>query len=97
MAAGLTADVQVRCTPGVLFTVVDETSAVLLDPEAKVYFTLNGTGLFLWETLSAAGATSARELGRALGEAFEVEPACAEADALAFVEALRAEGLVQAA
>ena len=90
----LGADTRVRPGRDVLMTKVDESSAVLLDPHTKVYFTLNESGIFLWEELVESGESTAAVLSGALCGAFEVSPDRAEADVLSFLRELESQGLV---
>ena len=55
-------------------------------------YDLNAIGAFIWEHLD--GTRPGTEVVRLLTEAFEVEPARAAADYLAFVEQLTAIGVI---
>lgn len=59
----------------------------------STYYTVAGTGTALWRLL-VEGATHG-SLVDALTEAYEVDPATAEADVAAFLEQLLAAGMVQ--
>lgn len=71
-------------------TVAGET--ILLDPVGDRYLRLNATGAALWELLAEARTPS--DLARALAERHRLDQDVAERDVAAFVDALRARGLV---
>jgi hypothetical protein len=66
---------------------------IVLDLTKSKYLMVNDTGAVIWHRL-ADGATEA-ELVQAVVDAFEVEPAQAEADVRSFVETLEGRGLVE--
>lgn len=74
-------------------TVAGET--VLLDPIGDRYLRLNATGAALWELL--AEPRSAGDLAGALAARHGLPGERAHADAAAFLDALRARELVEAA
>ncbi|WP_416904080.1 PqqD family protein [Micromonospora echinospora] len=71
----------------------DET--VVLDTAASVYFGLDRSGTVLWRRLAAGADLS--DLAAALTAEAPVDPVRATADVAAFVDALRAHGLVRPA
>jgi hypothetical protein len=80
----------------VLLTELADGTGVLLDLQTKFYYTLNATGLFLWKSV-VAGTSAPAALAVQVAEAFEVEPAVAEADTRELLGELVAEGLLSQA
>ncbi|AEN73134.1 hypothetical protein Rhom172_1207 [Rhodothermus marinus SG0.5JP17-172] len=80
--------------PRVNFTRFDEGEGVLLHLETKSYYTLNATGVFIWEQLEA-GRQTIEALVAALLDHYEVTQEEAERQVRAFLEELEREGLVQ--
>lgn len=68
---------------------------VLLNVATRRYYSLNETGLVLYERLAAGDSAEAAALH--LTSVFEVDPETARASAARLVEALTASGLLQAA
>lgn len=68
-----------------------EDELVLLDPETQEMYSLNPTGRALWRALPAEGT---HELVRALTDEFEVDPATAERDVIAWIDTLSQARLV---
>ena len=66
--------------------------AVLLCPDDSTLNTLNAVGTLIWE--SADGKTPLSAIVARICEAFDVDPARAERDTMAFVTKLRERGLV---
>ena len=66
---------------------------VVLDLERSEYFTVNTTGIVLWNLLEN-GATS-EELTGALTEQFEIDAASAANEVAAFVDMLRDLAMLQ--
>lgn len=87
-------DSVVQPIPGLLLTRMDEDAGVLLDPSRKLYFALNGTGLFLWECLVAEGSVRVDALVASLVGEFDTDRERAAADVRVWVSALREQGLV---
>lgn len=81
--------------PQVLFTQIDDGSGVLLHLDTKFYFTLNRTGVAVWNALAEGTATSIEALGARLASEFRVDAASATRDAAGLIEELHADGLVQ--
>ncbi|SHK12571.1 PqqD family protein [Rhodothermus profundi] len=79
--------------PRVNFTRFDEGEGVLLHLETKSYYTLNATGVFIWEQLDQ-GRQTIDELVEALLAHYEVTREEAERQVRAFLDALQQEGLV---
>lgn len=80
--------------PRVNFTRFDEGEGVLLHLETRSYYTLNATGVFIWEQLEL-GRHTIEELIEALVDSYEVSPEEAARQVRAFLEALEREGLVR--
>ncbi len=80
--------------PRVNFTRFDEGEGVLLHLETKSYYTLNATGVFIWEQLEA-GRQTIEELVAALLDSYEVTQEEAAHQVQVFLEALKREGLVR--
>ena len=78
-----------------VFTDLDDGSAVLLHLDNKFYYSLNETGSFMWQQIEkSAGAMSMEGLVEALYAHFDVNPEQARADVKEFIEDLAKEGLV---
>jgi hypothetical protein len=89
---GDTVGAQVRRVPwAVTETVAGET--VLLDPVGDRYLKLNSSGAALWELLSEPQRAS--DLARSLAECHGIGEERASCDANAFLDALRARGLLE--
>ena len=73
-----------------------EGEAVLLDAESGSYFGLKSpVAVWVWKRLSDAGPLTQQALLAELVHEFEVEPDRAERDLAAFLDSLRAHGLVR--
>lgn len=81
--------------PRVLLTRLADGTGVLLHLDTKLYFTLNETGVFVWDQLEG-GAADVDALVAALLEEFDVDEATARADVDVLVQQLQAEKLVVA-
>ena len=68
-------------------------ASAVLNLDTKVYYTVEGTALRIWEAL--AQPTSVRALVERLVARYEVEPARCRREVLAFLEQLLAQGLVE--
>lgn len=80
--------------PYVNFTRFDEEEGVLLHLETQSYYTLNATGVLIWEQLEA-GRQTVEELVETLLATYEVSRKEADRQVRAFLEELVQEGLVQ--
>jgi hypothetical protein len=87
---------ELRPHPKCLLTVLDDGTGVILNLETKYYFTLNTTGVALWQALEN-GAGTAREIAQALARTFEVDEAKALEDVEDVLRELVAEHLVERA
>jgi hypothetical protein len=66
--------------------------AVIVSPEDSMLHTLNPVGTLIWE--AADGRTTLEDIVGRVCDTFEVDRATAARDTLAFVERLRARGLL---
>lgn len=78
----------------VLLTPLGDDTGVLLHLDTKVYYTLNPTGVFVWEGMAKRGHTSIEALVAELTEAFDVTEDQARSDVEELISELRGEGLV---
>ena len=86
---------KIKAQEAVVFTDLDDGSAVLLHLDNKFYYSLNETGSFMWQLIEkGAGSTGADQLIEALCGQFDVNPEQARADVKEFIEDLAKEGLV---
>ena len=86
-----------RFTPSPLavYTRLDETEAVLLHLKTKRYYSLNETGIFIWDLLEQAH--DPEEIAAALSDTYDVDPPGARDYLRLFLDDLRGEGLVEEA
>lgn len=66
---------------------------VILDMQSDEYFSLDGVGTRIWETIETP--TTVREILAAILGAYDVEPAIAERDLLAVLGEMAQEGLIE--
>lgn len=85
--------------PRCLLTVLEDGNGVLLHLDTKFYFTLNSTGVFVWQCLEKKPliAQSDLQLASQLAQEFEVDLDTATADVRALVSELLEESLVLSA
>lgn len=86
---------KVTVNPSVVFTDLDDGSAVLLHLDSKFYYSLNETGTFLWQTLENEPTTSMTDLVGRVCERFKVEEGEAKNDLDEFLDSLKKEGLIE--
>jgi len=79
----------------VVFTDLDDGSAVLLHLQTKYYYSLNETGCFLWKLLEEGEGASEDDLVQNLGESFDVNEKRARADVREFLVDLKEQGLIE--
>ena len=79
----------------VVFTDLDDGSAVLLNLDTKYYFSLNETGCFLWKLLEREEGASESDLIDGLCGVFDVEPKRARTDITDFIGDLAEQGLIR--
>lgn len=82
-------------SPDVVYTRLSDDEAVLLDMHSQRYFSINETGVTIWELL--AEPRDLDEIAAALVGAYAVEWAEARAVAQGFVADLQHDGLIRAA
>jgi hypothetical protein len=82
--------------PQVVMTELGDGTGVLLHLDTKFYYSLNGTGVFVWKTVAASAArgAAADEIVDAMIAGFEVDRATAERDVGELLAEFGAEGLV---
>jgi hypothetical protein len=86
---------KIKAQEAVVFTDLDDGSAVLLHLDNKFYYSLNETGSFMWQLIEKSGGSITMEqLIEALCGQFDVNPEQARADVREFIEDLTKEGLV---
>jgi len=79
----------------VVFTDLDDGSAVLLHLQTKYYFSLNETGCFLWKLLERDHGASEEEMVADLCAAFDVELDRAKTDVMEFLQDLHEQDLIK--
>lgn len=84
-----------RPSPSVVFTRLSEEEAVLLHLQTKQYYSLNETGIVIWEGLDAGKTTE--EIATDLATAYEVEAEEAHAYVQEFLQKLADDDLVDEA
>lgn len=91
----LTLDQRLRPHPDAVDTELDENELALLHLGSKTYYSLNFTGMRIWQGLKQG--LSLREISRGLQEEFRVEAETADRCVLELVGELAEQSLVQAA
>ncbi len=86
---------RISLNPHVVFTRLDDEAGVLLHLVTKRYYTLNGTGLRIWELLEQGSPRE--DVARTLQEEFELGGEAASGAVSRFVAELESEGLLSAA
>lgn len=81
--------------PAVAYTRLDSQEAVLLHLGSQRYFSLNETGVAIWDLLNAP--RSLDEIVDALAETYASDRKTLSASVTRFVEELERDGLIQAA
>jgi len=80
-------------TPDAVFTRLSDTSGTVLNLRNKRYYTLNETGLRIWELMESEGSLA--KIASALTKEFEIEHDAAVDRVREFADDLRSEGLVE--
>ena len=88
-------DQKLRPHPDAVDTELDGNEVALLHLETKSYYSLNLTGMRIWQGLKKG--LSLREISRLLQDEFRVEAAAADRSVLELVGKLAEQNLVQAA
>jgi len=78
----------------VVFTDLDDGTAVLLHLDNKFYYSLNETGCFMWKNIDREGGIKEADLVKELVSHFEVSEEEAKSDVHDFIEELKKEGLI---
>jgi hypothetical protein len=81
-----------RVHPAVIYTPLDETEAILLHLETKLYYTLNETGRRIWELASEGCAPEA--IAAALSADYDVPVETAESRVVRLIDELSRERLL---
>ncbi len=79
----------------VVFTDLDDGSAVLLHLETKYYFSLNETAAFLWKVLESGEGVTVEEMIQEMCDVFDVDRDQAKTDVDDFVSSLLEQGLIK--
>ena len=79
----------------IVFTPLDDGTGVLLNLETLFYYSLNRTGVALWQEIDTNGSLTSDELVRTTCERFEVEEDVAQREVAAFVERLQQFKIIQ--
>ena len=95
MKAGSFGEKKLLPNPSVVFTDLEDGSAVLLDLDSKFYYSLNETGCLMWKVFEKNGSSDTGKLIEALMSEYDVEEAQAVGDVEEFLGSLAKEGLVQ--
>jgi Coenzyme PQQ synthesis protein D (PqqD) len=90
----LTLDQRLRPHPDAVDTELDTNEVVLLHLESKTYYSLNLTGMRIWQGLKQG--LSLRDISRRLQEEFEIDSTTADGSVLRLASELSRERLVQA-
>jgi hypothetical protein len=88
-------DQKLRPHPDAVDTELETNELVLLHLQSKTYYSLNLTGMRVWQGLKQG--FSLREISRRLQEEFEVESDAADASVLRIAGELTREGLAEPA
>ena len=86
---------RIKINPAVVFTDLEDGSAVLLDLDSKFYYSLNETGCVMWKVFEKKGEAESNNLVKALVQEYEVGEKQAEQDVEEFITSLAKEGLIQ--
>jgi len=78
-----------------MMTPLHDGTGVVLHLDTKVYFTLNATGVAVWEAIVAGDVPTAHRVAERLVESFDVDLPTALSDATAIIDELVAAGLLE--
>lgn len=95
MEGGQILQKQVKPNPAVVFTDLEDGSAVLLDLDSKFYYSLNETGCFMWQIFEDRQVTPIQDLLDDVIKEYEVAEEDAQKDIEDFIGDLAKEGLVE--
>ncbi len=82
-----------KASDRVILTPLVDGTGVLLDLDSKCYFTLNATGVRIWQTMSATEEIAIDAITEMLVAEFEVSEDAAREDAEILLEELAQESL----
>ena len=85
----------IKANPAVVFTDLEDGSAVLLDLDSKFYYSLNETGCFMWQVFDGQPSVPVKQLFDKLIGQYEVTEDEARKDIEEFVGNLAKEGLIE--
>jgi hypothetical protein len=88
-----TLDQKVRPHPEVVDTKLDDGEVALLHLGSKVYYSLNATGVRIWQGLKEG--RTLKEISRLIQKEFDVDPNRADHSVINLVEELSQQELVQ--
>lgn len=83
------------CNRDVLFTQLDDGTAVLLNLGSGLYYTLNRPGVVVWKSLGQ-GASDLPSLVERLCSTFDVDRVEAEREVIRLLGELKTDGLIRA-
>jgi hypothetical protein len=90
-----TSNKKYKAREDVVFTDLDDGSAVLLHLQTKYYFSLNETGSFLWKLIEREAGATQEEMIEELCAEFDVSAERAHNDVSDFIADLKTQGLVK--
>lgn len=82
-----------KASDRVILTPLVDGTGVLLDLDSKCYFTLNATGVRIWQTMSGPSGASIDALADMLVSEFDVSDADARTDVADLLDELARESL----
>lgn len=86
---------RINTNPAVVFTDLEDGSAVLLDLNSKFYYSLNDTGRFMWQEFEGQQNVPVQRLLEKLTSQYEVSEDDAKRDIGEFIGNLVKEGLIE--
>lgn len=86
---------KIRPSPSVVFTDLEDGSAVLLDLNSKFYYSLNDTGRLVWQVFDSEPSVQVENLVSKIVEEYDVSEEDARRDVEEFITNLSKEGLVE--
>jgi len=79
----------------VVFTQLSDGEAVLLNLQTKLYYSLNGSGTYLWQFLEQKDSTTKKDLVAKLSDHYQIPSPKAANDVQDFLQDLSGEGLLE--
>lgn len=86
---------KIKPSPSVVFTDLEDGSAVLLDLNSKFYYSLNDTGRLVWQVFDGEPSVFVESLVNRIVEEYDVSEDEARRDVEEFIVNLSKEGLVE--